>query len=227
MWSEVIKRSAKNIRVGEMMRKLKTSNNKKTVEKMQAISKKYMTENHMPYMKLFGMTATIKKEIEVFEQSGFYSTIKEMKVLFSKIKNDYERLMEYINSDKELTAHSFLTADLIGLHTKAMLHNKFTELCNLYKEERKEALESWELNIPRSWDYFFHNLEVSAYCLKDFAADDYFPKDIKTICKRLGTNSRKYIDYINKSITGEDCIKMNEEQKEKLANWLLEGNEAV
>ena len=38
-------------------------------------------------------------------------------------------------------------------------------------------------------------------------------KNIKTICKRLGTNSRKHIEYVNKSITGEDSIKMNEEQK--------------
>ena len=209
------------------MRKLKTSNNKKTVEKMKTVSKRYMIENHMPYIKLFGMCATIKKEIETFEQSGFHSTIKEMKMLFSKIKNDYERLMEYINSNKELTAHSFLTVDIIGTHTKAMLHNKFTELCNLYKEDRKEALESWELNIPKDWDYFFHNLEVSAYCLKDFAADDYFPKNIKTICKRLGTNSRKYIEYVNKSITGEDSIKMNEEQVEVFANWLLNDNREV
>ena len=205
------------------MRKLKTTN-KKLSQKMHTISKKYMTEYHLPYMKLFGMTATLKKEIETFEQSGFYSTIKEMKVLFSKIKNDYERLMEYINGNKELTAHSFLTVDIIGTHTKAMLHNKFIELCNLYKEERKEALESWELNIPQSWDYFFHNLEVSAYCLKDFAADDYFPKEIRTICKRLGTNSRKYIEYINRSITGEDSIKMNEEQVEIFTDWLLNDN---
>ena len=190
---------------------------------MKTVSKRYMIENHMPYMKLFGITAIIK-EIETFEQSGFYSTIKEMKTLFSKIKNDYERLMEYINSNKELTAHSFLTADIIGIHTKAMLHNKFKELCNLYKEDRKEALESWELNIPKDWDYFFHNLEVSAYCLKDFAIDDYFPKNIKTICKRLGTNSRKYIEYVNKSITGEDSIKMNEEQVEVFTDWLLNDN---
>ena len=206
------------------MRKLKTSNNKKTVEKIKTASKKYMIENHMPYMKLFGMTATIKKEIETFERSGFYSTIKEMKVLFSKIKNDYNRVIEYITNDKELMAHSILITKVVGLHTKAMLHNKFTELCNTYKEERKEALESWELNVPNNWDYFFHNLEVSAYCLKDFAADEYFTKEIRTICKRLGTNSRKYIDYINKSITGEDCIKLNEEQKEIFTDRLLNDN---
>ena len=209
------------------MRKLKTTNDKKIAEKLYIASKKYMTENHMPYMKMFGMVAVMQREIEAFEQSGFYSTIREMKVLFSKIKNDYERLLQHLESNKELTAHSFLITNVIGLHTKAMLHNKFTELCNLYKEERKEALESWELNIPQNWDYFFHNLEVSAYCLKDFAADDYFPKDIKTICKRLGTNSRKYIEYLNKSITGEDSIKMNEEQVEVFANWLLNDNREV
>lgn len=206
------------------MRKLKTSNNKKTAEKMKTASKKYMTEKHLPYMKLFGMCATIKKEIEIFEQSGFYSTIKEMKMLFSKIKNDYERLLNYLQDNEELTAHSLLIVDVIGLYTKAMLHNKFTELCNLYKEDRKQAFESWELNIPKGWDYFFHNLEVTAYCLKDFAADDYFPKNIKTICKRLGTNSRKYIEYVNNSITGEDSIKMNEEQVEVFTNWLLNDN---
>ena len=203
------------------MRKLKTSNNKKTVEKLYITSKKYMIENHMPYIKFFGMCATIKKEIENFENSGFYSTIKEMKVLFSKIKNDYNRLVDNATNNKELIAYSSLITNVIGTHTKAMLHNKFNELCNLYKEERKEALESWELNIPKDWDYFFHNLEVSAYCLKDFAADEYFTKEIRTICKRLGTNSRKYIEYINRSITGEDCIKLNEEQNEKLAVWLL------
>ena len=205
-----------------MMLKLKTSNNKKTVEKLHAASKKYMEENRLSFMKLFGMCATMEKELEKFEQSGFYSTIKEMKVLFSKIKNDYKRLVDDATNNKELMAHSVLITDIIGLHTKAMLHNKFTELCNTYKNERKEAAESWELNIPKDWDYFFHNLEVAAYCLKDFAADDYFPKQIRTICKRLGTNSRKYIEYINKSITGEDSIKMNEEQKEIFANRLLE-----
>jgi len=208
------------------MRKLKTTNDKKTVEKIKTASKKYMTVNHLAYMKLFGMVAVMQREIEMFENSGFHSTIKEMKVLFSKIKNDYERLLKHLHGNKELIAHSLLISDVIGTYTKAMLHNKFTELCNLYKEERKEALESWELNIPKDWDYFFHNLEVTAYCLKDFAADEYFTKDVRTICKRLGTNSRKYIDYINRSITGEDCIKMNEEQTEKLADWLLEGNKA-
>ncbi len=206
------------------MRKLKTKNGKKTAEKLYATSKKYMTENHMSYMKLFGMVAVMQREIETFEKSGFYSTIKEMKMLFSKIKNDYERLLNYLRDNKELASHSLLISNVIGIHTKAMLHNKFNELCNLYKEERKEALESWELNIPKDWDYFFHNLEVSAYCLKDFAIDNYFPKNIKTICKRLGTNSRKYIDYVNKSITGEDSIKMNEEQVEVFTNWLLNDN---
>ena len=203
------------------MRKLKTTNDKKTVEKLYIASKKYMTENHLLYMKMFGMVAVMQIEIDKFEKSGFYSAIKEMKVLFSKIKNDYERLFNHLHDNKELIAHSLLITDVIGAHTKAILHNKFIELCNLYKEDRKEALESWELNIPKDWDYFFHNLEVSAYCLKDFAADEYFAKDVRTICKRLGTNSRKYIEYINKSITGEDNIKMNEEQKEKLACWLL------
>lgn len=203
-----------------MMLKIKTSS-KKTVEKMKTASKRYMEENHLSFIKFFGMCATIKKEIENFENSGFYSTIKEMKVIFSKIKNDYNRLVDNATNNKELMAYSSLITNVIGTHTKAMLHNKFTELCNTYKEERKEALESWELNIPKNWDYFFHNLEVSAYCLKDFATDEYFTKEIRTICKRLGTNSRKYIEYINRSITGEDCIKLNEEQNEKLASWLL------
>ena len=202
------------------MLKIKTSS-KKTVEKMKTASKRYMEENHLSFIKFFGMCATIKKEIENFENSGFYSTIKEMKVIFSKIKNDYNRLVDNATNNKELMAYSSLITNVIGTHTKAMLHNKFTELCNTYKEERKEALESWELNIPKNWDYFFHNLEVSAYCLKDFATDEYFTKEIRTICKRLGTNSRKYIEYINRSITGEDCIKLNEEQNEKLASWLL------
>lgn len=209
------------------MRKLKTTNDKKTVEKLYAVSKKYMTENHLAYMKMFGMVAVMQREIEIFEKSGFHSTIKEMKILFSKIKNDYERLLNHLNDNKELTAHSLLIANVIGTHTKAMLHNKFTELCNLYKEDRKKASESWELNIPKDWDYFFHNLEVAAYCLKDFATDDYFSKNIKTICKRLGTNSRKYIECVNKSITGEDSIKMNEEQVEVFANWLLNYNREV
>lgn len=223
----MIKISVKNIQGGEMMRKLKTSNNKKTVEKLYIASKKYMTENHLSYMKMFGMVAVMQREIEIFEKSGFYSTIKEMKMLFPKIKNDYERLLNYLHDNKELIAHGLLVANVIGTHTKAMLHNKFNELCNLYKEDRKEALESWELNIPKDWDYFFHNLEVTAYCLKDFAMDDYFPKNIKTICKRLGTNSRKYIEYLNKSITGEDSIKMNEEQKEIFTEWLLNDNREV
>lgn len=209
------------------MRKLNNKKElKKEVEKLHTATKKYMEVNHISFVKLFGMCATMVKEFERFENAGFYSTIKEMKVLFSKIKNDYKRLLDNITNNKELMAHCILITDVIGLHTKAMLHNKFTELCNTYKEERKDALESWELNVPKDWDYFFHNLEVSAYCLKDFAADEYFIKEIKTICKRLGTNSKKYIEYINKSITGEDSINLNDEQKEKLADWLLNGNRA-
>lgn len=42
--------------------------------------------------------------------------------------------------------------------------------------------------------------------------------------QKVGTNSIKYIEYVNKSITGEDSIKMNEEQKEIFTDWLLNDN---
>ena len=45
-----------------------------------------METNHLPFVKLFGMCATMVKEFEKFENTGFYSTIKEMKVLFSNKK---------------------------------------------------------------------------------------------------------------------------------------------
>lgn len=162
-------------------------------------------ENKRDLMELFGLVTTQALNIEEFEKKeDFGITGKNIKTVYTKMKNDLGRLYDEIKLRKEDVAKMAAIKNHIAINTRAKILRKFDELCNRQKEFEKSTGEKLptaaELGIPQKWVDFFNNVELVAECMKDYVNSDVLTEKEKHYIRRFITYTERYIKFIENEI---------------------------
>jgi len=184
-------------------RKIKKQVQKEAERQIKEIIKEF--ESKKDLLELFGLVVTQALNIEEFEkEEDFGITGKNIKTIYTKMKNDLGRLYDEIKLRKEEVAKMAAIKNHIAINTRAKILRKFDEMCNRQKEFEKSIGErlptAEELGIPQKWVDFFNNVELVAECMKDYINSEVLTKKEKHYMRRFITYTGKYIKFIENEI---------------------------
>ena len=180
---------------------------KKAVEKqVKAILKEFI-DIKKDLMEVFGLVVTLAMKIEEFEkETDFAIAGKDIKAVYTKMKNDLGRLYEELKKREEDMQKLAIIKNDVAVMTRAKLITKFEECRKKEKEAVKinkfEFKTTSELGIPDDIAAFFNAAEITAKCLEDYVNSEVLTVNEKMYMKRFITYASKYIDFIEKEMTG-------------------------
>ena len=172
-----------------------------------ALIGEYLYQSHEPVgVILFvcamwlGLVSTQSLNIEEFEEKEDFAIAgKEIKTVYTKLKNDLGRLYFELTKRKEIVNMKMIQYHVSDI-TRAKLLNKFDEFRNLEKEyiknTRKALPTALEMGIPQAWMDFFNSVELVAECIKDYVDYDTFTAKERLYMRRFVTYATKYIKLI-------------------------------
>ena len=173
---------------------------KKEVEKLIKTLVNDFHTNKKGLMEVFGLVSTQSLKIEEFEEKEDFAIAgKNIKTVYTKMKNDLGRLYFELTKRKEIVNMKIIQYHVSDI-TRAKLLNKFEEFRNLEKEyiknTRKALPTALEMGIPQAWMDFFNSVELVAECIKDYVDYDTFTAKEKHYMRRFVTYATKYIKMI-------------------------------
>lgn len=191
------------MRTRTIKKTLKKQVMKKAKRQIKEIIKEF--DNKKELMELFGLVVTQALNIEEFEkEEDFGITGKNIKTIYTKMKNDLGRLYDEIKLRTDDVAKMATIKHYIAINTRAKILKKFDELCKRQKEFEKNIGEKLptaeELGIPQKWVDFFNNIELVAECMKDYINSEVLTKKEKHYMRRFITYAKKYIKFIENEI---------------------------
>jgi hypothetical protein len=191
------------MRTRTIKKTLKKQVMKKAKRQIKEIIKEF--DNKKELMELFGLVVTQALNIEEFEkEEDFGITGKNIKTIYTKMKNDLGRLYDEIKLRTDDVAKMATIKHYIAINTRAKILKKFDELCKRQKEFEKNIGEKLptaeELGIPQKWVDFFNNIELVAECMKDYINSEVLTKKEKHYMRRFITYAEKYIKFIENEI---------------------------
>ena len=191
------------MRTRTIKKTLKKQVMKKAKRQIKEIIKEF--DNKKELMELFGLVVTQALNIEEFEkEEDFGITGKNIKTIYTKMKNDLGRLYDEIKLRTDDVAKMATIKHYIAINTRAKILKKFDELCKRQKEFEKNIGEKLptaeELGIPQKWVDFFNNVELVAECMKDYINSEVLTKKEKHYMRRFITYAKKYIKFIENEI---------------------------
>jgi len=190
------------MRTRTIKKTLKKQVMKKAKRQIKEIIKEF--DNKKELMELFGLVVTQALNIEEFEkEEDFGITGKNIKTVYTKMKNDLGRLYDEIKLRTDVEKMATIK-HYIAINTRAKILKKFDELCKRQKEFEKNIGEKLptaeELGIPQKWVDFFNNVELVAECMKDYINSEVLTKKEKHYMRRFITYAKKYIKFIENEI---------------------------
>ena len=173
---------------------------KKEVENLIKFLTNEFNTNKKGLMEVFGLVSTQSLKIEEFEEKEDFAIAgKNIKTVYTKMKNDLGRLYFEITKRKEIVNMKMIQYHVSDI-TRAKILNKFYEFRNLEKEyiknTRKALPTALEMGIPQAWMDFFNSVELVAECIKDYIDYDTFTTKEKLYMRRFVTYATKYIKLI-------------------------------
>ena len=191
------------MRTRAMNRAVKKQVIKEAERQIKEIKKEF--ENKKVLMEVFGLVVTQALNIEEFEkEEDFGVTGKNIKTVYSKMKNDLGRIYAEIKLRTDDVAKMAVIKNYIAINTRAKILRKFEELCNREKEFEKSTGKKLptaaELGIPQKWVDFFNNMELVAECMKDYTNSNILTEKEKHYIRRFITYTGKYIKFIENEI---------------------------
>ena len=180
---------------------------KKAVEKqVKAILKEFLNTKK-DLLEVFGLVVTLAMKIEEFEKNTDFAIAgKEIKAVYTKMKNDLARLYEEVKKREEDMQKLAIIKNDVAIMTRAKLITKFEECRKKELESAKinkfEFKTTSELGIPDDIAAFFNAAEITAKCLEDYINSDIITTEEKKYMKRFIIYASKYIDFIEKEMTG-------------------------
>ena len=173
---------------------------KKEVEKLIKTLVNDFHTNKKGLMEVFGLVSTQSLKIEEFEEKEDFAIAgKEIKTVYTKMKNDLGRLYFELTKRKEMANMKIIQYHVSDI-TRAKILNKFEEFRNLEKEYIKNTMKALptalEMGIPQAWMDFFNSVELVAECIKDYIDYDTFTAKEKHYMRRSVTYATKYIKMI-------------------------------
>ena len=190
----------------ELMRS-RTLNRKTAKEVTKAAEKqikaiiKDFNDNKKDLMELFGLVVTQALNIKEFEEKeDFCATVTQLKIAYTKLKNDLGRLHSEIMHRKEEVVKMAMIKNHIAIMTRAKMLRKFEELVQKEKDYEKEIGKrlptATDVGIPQQWIDFFNNIELVAECMKDYIDSETLTVKEKHYMRRYVTYATKYIKMI-------------------------------
>ena len=177
---------------------------KKEAEKSIKILINDFHTNKKGLMEVFGLVSTQSFNIKEFEEKEDFAIAgKEIKTVYTKLKNDLGRLYFELTKRKEIVNMKIIQYHISDM-TRAKLLNKFEEFRNMEKEYIKNTRQALptalEMGIPQAWMDFFNSIELVAECIKDYINYDTFTVKEKHYMRRFVTYATKYIKFIENEI---------------------------
>ena len=172
---------------------------KEAVKSIKTLINEFST-NKKGLMEVFGLVSTQSLNIEEFEEKeDFAIARKNIKTVYTKMKNDLGRLYFELTKRKEIVNMKIIQYHISDI-TIAKLLNKFDEFRNMEKEYIKNTRQvlptALEMGIPQAWMDFFNSVELVAECIKDYIDYDTFTTKERLYMRRFVTYATKYIKLI-------------------------------
>ena len=186
-----------------MNRAVKKQVVKEVERQIKDIKKEF--DNKKDLMEVFGLVVAQSQNIEEFEkEEDFGITGKNIKTVYSKMKNDLGRIYAEIELRTDEVVKMTYIKKYIAVNTRAKILTKFEELCEKQREFEKNIGKrlptAEELGIPQKWVDFFNNAELVAECMKDYVNSDILTEKEKHYIRRFITYTGKYIKFIENEI---------------------------
>ena len=191
------------MRTRAMNRAVKKQVVKEVERQIKDIKKEF--DNKKDLMEVFGLVVAQSQNIEEFEkEEDFGITGKNIKTVYSKMKNDLGRIYAEIELRTDEVVKMTYIKKYIAVNTRAKILTKFEELCEKQREFEKNIGKrlptAEELGIPQKWVDFFNNAELVAECMKDYVNSDILTEKEKHYIRRFITYTGKYIKFIENEI---------------------------
>ena len=189
-----------------IQRKFKKQIKKECEKQIKEITKEF-TADKKDLMEVFGLVVTLAMKIKEFEkESDFAVAGKNIKSVYTKMKNDLARLYEELKKREEDMQKLAIIKNDVAVMTRAKLITKFEECrkkeLEAVKVNKFEFKTTSELGIPDDIAAFFNAAEITAKCLEDYINSEVLTDTEKMYMKRFITYASKYIDFIEKEMTG-------------------------